>query len=104
MRVSVGTTPTLLLNPNRKRNFWSVTFLPTDIVSGNTGRVHVGKGYQPVATVGSPQQGEILLQGGEVGDEAKYRGDTSVFKGQVWAVASAADQVVEVNEALDESE
>lgn len=100
MRFEIGTTPILLLNSNPNRTFWSVTFLPTDIETGNTGRVHIGKGYQPVATVGSPAQGEILLQGGETGDEAKFENDTSVFKGAVWATASTSGQIVEVNEAI----
>lgn len=73
--------------------------LPTNVEAGNTGNLFVGKGFTPVATVGSPSQGDILQQAGEIADSANYSGDTSVFKGQYWAVASNAGQVVFVDEA-----
>lgn len=98
-RIVVGTTPVLLADYNKHRSFISIILLPTNVEAGNTGNLFVGKGFTPVATVGSPSQGDILQQAGELSDSASYKGDTSVFKGQYWAVASAANQVVFVDEA-----
>lgn len=98
-RIVVGTDPVLLADSNRNRSYISIIFLPTNIEAGNTGNLFVGKGFVPAATIGAPNQGDILQQAGELADTAKYKGDTSVFKGQYWAVASAAGQVVFVDEA-----
>jgi len=103
MRVVVGTTPVLALNPNKNRTAWSVTMIPKTIEVSNTGSVFVGRGFQPKGEVGSPQQGEVLQQGAEIGEEQRFEKDTSVFKGQVWVVADTADQVVEVYEAYNEN-
>lgn len=97
-RYVIGTEPVVVANANPRRSFVSVIFLPTDIEAGNTGRVHVGKGFPPTATVGDPTQGDILQQGGEFRDEEKYEGDTSVFRGMLFARASAANQIVVVDE------
>lgn len=98
-RITVGTTPVLLADYNKYRSFISIIFLPTNVEAGNTGNVFIGKGFTPVAVIGSPSQGDIIQQAGEVADTAKYKGDTSVFKGQYWAVASTAGQVLFVDEA-----
>lgn len=98
-KVVVGTTPTLLADYNAKRAAISITFSPTNIEAGNTGNLFVGKGFPPVNTVGSPQQGDVLQQAGGLVDSKKFENDTSVFKGQWWATASIANQVVVVDEA-----
>lgn len=100
-RYVVGTTPVLLAENTPKRTFISIVFLPTNIEAGNTGNLFIGKGFVPSATIGAPTQGDIVQQAGEINDSAKYKGDTSVFKGQYWAVASIANQVVIVDEASD---
>lgn len=100
-RFSVGTTPVLIANENKFRNSWNVEMLPTSVESGNTGRVHVGRGHIPTTVVGDPSQGTVLQQSDLVGDEARYAGDTSVFKGKIWAVGSAASQVVDFIETQD---
>lgn len=98
-RIVVGTTPVLLADYNKNRSYISIIMLPTNVEAGNTGNLFIGKGFTPVATVGSPSQGDILQQSGELADSASYQGDTSIFKGQYWAVASTAGQVVFVDEA-----
>lgn len=98
-RITVGTTPVLLADFNKYRSFISIILLPTNLEAGNTGNVFIGKGFTPNATVGAPNQGDILQQAGEIADSAKYKGDTSVFKGQYWAVASTSGQVITVDEA-----
>jgi hypothetical protein len=98
-RYIVGTTPVLLADYNKYRASISIIYLPTNVEAGNTGNVFIGKGFTPVATIGSPAQGDVIQQAGEVSDSSKYKGDTSVFKGQYWAVASIANQILVVDES-----
>ena len=77
---------------------------PTSIVAGNTGRVHLGFGFQPTAVVGHASQGFILLAAAileEPVTEAKIAG---YFKNSVWAIASAADQDIMVEEYTEEEQ
>ena len=74
--------------------------IPTSVETGNTGRVHVGKGFPPSANLGDPNQGDILTQGVQIIDSESYLGDPSVFKGQWWATASINGQVIIVDETL----
>lgn len=101
-RIVVGTTPELLADYNKNRASISVIFLPTDIVPGNTGKIFLGKGFTPTATVGDPTQGDVLLQGSELADASAYQNDSSVFKGQYWAVADTPGQIVTVDESSNE--
>lgn len=98
MRLTVGTTPILALNPNKKRRGWTVIMQPITIEAANTGNLHVGKGFQPVAIAGAPQQGFVLQQGASVGEEQRFEGDTSVFLGQIWLTANTEGQIAEVIE------
>jgi hypothetical protein len=97
-RVVVGTSPVLISQENSKRRSISIVMVPTAIEVGNTGRVHVGKGFTPSATVGAPNQGDILTQGSQISEQEAYPNDPTVFKGQWWAVASQANQVLIVDE------
>lgn len=101
-RFSIGTSPEIIANYNEKRASIAITMLPTAIESGNTGRVHIGKGFVPAPTVGAPVQGDIITQGTEITDVPQYKGDPSLFRGQWWAVASAASQVIVVDETTDD--
>lgn len=91
----VGTTPVLLSAGSKGRGSWSVSFLSTAIVAGNTGLIFVGRGFQPTPTLGAPSSGDVLQSGGQVGQTTSYYGDTSIWKGDIWVVASiAAQQIV----------
>jgi hypothetical protein len=100
-RITVGTTPVLLADYSPKRSSISIILLPTNIEAGNTGNLFIGKGFVPTPTIGAPTQGDILQQAGELADSSKYQGDSSVFKGQYWGVASAANQIAFVDETSD---
>lgn len=97
-RFAVGTTPIIIGNVNSKRKYWDILFLASAIEPGNVGRVHIGKGFPPSATLGDPNQGDVLLAGDGITDKESYANDPSVFKGQWWAVASQADQIIVVDE------
>lgn len=97
-RVAVGTTPVIISNVNAKRRSIVITFLPLAIEAGNVGRVHAGKGFPPSATVGDPNQGDPIVAGAQVLEQEAYPNDPSVFKGQWWATASQANQIITVDE------
>jgi hypothetical protein len=97
---TVGLTPVLALMGNIGRIAWRVTMPSTGIISGNTGRVHIGRGFQPSTDLTSPIIGDIVTAGSET-REAKTFKDDRVFNGDLWLVATVAAQVVIVEEDLD---
>ncbi len=99
-RIVVGTAPILLSNGNKRRASLAITMQPTSIETGNTGRIHIGKGFPPSATLGDGNQGDPLIQGGQITESAQFSGDPSLFQGQWWAVASVADQVLVIDETF----
>ena len=98
--VTVGTTPIQVLQDNPARVGWQIIMPSTTIEAGNTGRVHIGKGFIPSTVVGNPVQGLILTSGSQTGEERLYLEDVSVFQGSIWIVASVAGQRVWVEEAI----
>ncbi|MGH7174805.1 MAG: hypothetical protein ACREGR_00400, partial [Minisyncoccia bacterium] len=90
--VFIGTNPVLLSSPNARRRYWTLEFTPSSIVAGNTGHVFVGRGFVPTATIGDPNQGDVLNPGAAIDETPTYAGDPSVYKGEIWAVADAANQ------------
>ena len=99
----VGTIAVLLKNANPKRTKFRVTMQPTSIDAGNTGRVHLGFGFQPTATVGHASQGFILIAATILEEPVGERVIEAYFKQSVWAIASAADQSVIVEEYTEEA-
>lgn len=97
-RYSIGTSPEIIANDNARRASLVITMLPTSIEAGNTGRVHIGKGFPPSATLGAGNQGDPIVQGGQISEGPQFPEDPSVHKGQWWAVASAAGQIIVVDE------
>lgn len=100
-RILIGTTPELIYNSNPRRVRWTFQFVPSSIQAGNTGRVHVGKGFPPGTVLGSPNQGDVLNAGSAMEERAQFPNDPSHYTGQVWATASAADQECVVEEILE---
>ena len=78
--------------------------LPTGVNAGNTGRVHVGAGFQPVATVGHPAAGEILIQSSVIDEPYGNYPLPEKYKKQIWAIASADDQEIIYDEEVNENE
>ncbi len=103
-RYVIGTAPESIANPNKIRRSLTVNMLPTGTEAGNTGRVHIGKGFPPSATLGAPNQGDPLTAGTSVEDSESYKDDPSVFKGAWWATASAANQIITVDEISAEGQ
>ena len=90
--VFIGTTPQQLSAPNATRKFWTLEFTPSSIVAGNTGHVFVGRGFIPSATIGSPDQGDVLNAGAAIVEDMNFNGDPGVYKGAIWAVADTVGQ------------
>ncbi len=73
----------------------------TAISVGNTGRVHIGRRVPPNTTVGEPTTGDILTQGGEISESKSFPAE-KIFTGEIWLTASAASQLVQVEETIEE--
>jgi len=100
--VTVGINGIQVAQDNPARVGWQVIMPATSIEAGNTGRVHVGKGFIPSTVVGAPDQGLILTANSQVGEEKLYESDRSVFLGSIWLLASIASQRVWVEEAISQ--
>lgn len=103
MIILVGTTSVLLLDSNPKRKRYTIQMQATQVDAANTGRVHIGKGYQPVATVGHNAQGEVLIQSAITEEYKEFEGDHKPYKGPIWAIASAASQSLIIEEITEDS-
>ena len=75
---------------------------PQSVDSNNTGRVHIERDRQPVATVGDQGQGEILIQSAAIDEPTESKKITDRDKGAIWAIASAANQTIVVDEEISE--
>jgi len=94
---AIGTTPVKVLSYNLRRISWRVTFLSSALAAGNTGRVHVGRNFAPNTVVGDPNSGDGILQSSEVKEAKVFENDT-IFLGDLWLTASAANQQVSIEE------
>ena len=96
-----STAATQILNENPKRTRLRIQMLPFDVDAGNTGRIHVGFGFQPIAVVGHVAQGEVLLQGAAI-DEPPVSGKLSPDRKRIiWATSSQNNQSINVEEETD---
>lgn len=101
-RFSIGTSPVLIVPANKKRSSITVEMLPTSIESGNSGIVHLRFDSAPTITVGDPSQGDLLLQGNMFNMVENYEYDPGVLKGNLYALASIAGQIIMVTETTHE--
>lgn len=103
MLINLDTTrPTLLLNANPLRLKLFLQMQPINVDNGNSGRIHIGKGFQPNSTVGDPNQGEVLLAGAAIEEIKQFEGDTRPYKGPIWATSSTANQTLVIEEVIEE--
>lgn len=95
---AVGTDPVLLAQDNPNRTSVSVSMIPSSIAAANTGVVYIGKGFPPSAVIGAPSSGDPISQGSQFAETEQFVNDPSVFRGQIWAVADTAGQLIVVDE------
>lgn len=100
--ILTNTRPTLLLNDNPKRKGLKIQMQPSSIDGGNTGRIHIGRGFQPVATVNHAAQGEILIQGSYIDNPKGGEELDAAEKKAIWATSSIDNQSLTVEELLQE--
>ncbi len=103
-RISVGTTPTLLANADTSRVYFHLLFIPSSIEAGNTGTIYVLKGGPPTAATGFGNSGDAITQSASITDSESFPNDPSVYKGQWWALATVAAQVVMIDEMTRDQE
>ena len=104
MRITVSTTPVLLLDYNAKRRYFLIQFISTSIDAGNTGIIFVGRGQQPTANINSNNAGEMMTQGSAIEEIKSFEGDPRPFKGALWAVSDTASQELEVQEDVEKNQ
>lgn len=95
--MTVGTTPTLTIMQNPQRIGWRVTFIATNIIAANTGKLFLGRNFAPSAVTGAPNQGSVITQSGEISESKKFDNDT-IFRGDIWLVSDTAAQQIDVEE------
>ena len=100
-RTLTSGVPTMILNPNAQRRRLVIQVLSTNVVAGNTGRVHLGYDFQPQTAAGNPAGGDILTQGAYVDKNEGVGTLAPAHKGQVWANAQVTDMVIDVAEDTD---
>lgn len=96
--VTIGTVPILLYDANKTRTRWTIQFIPSSIITGNTGKIYVGRGFVPTATDGDANSGEILNAGSSIEEKKQWDADVLPWKGQIWVVASIAGQICEADQ------
>ncbi len=96
--ITVGTSAIQLLHPNANRTRWTLTFTPSSIAAGNTGKIFVGRGFVPIATVGDANQGDVLNAGSSIEEKKSYKEDDQPYKGAVWIISDTASQQITVDE------
>lgn len=75
---------------------------PSSVDSNNTGRVHIGKGFQPNISVGDPNQGEVLIQSAYIEEIKEFEADLKPYKGPIWGRSSANNQTILLEEETSE--
>lgn len=58
----------------------------------------MGRGFIPNATVGDPNQGDVLNSGSSIEEKKQYAEDSLPFKGAIWIVSDTASQQITVDE------
>jgi hypothetical protein len=98
--LTVGTSAVLALIGNQARVGWRVTYPATGIVAANTGRLHVGRGFQPSTDLASPIIGDMLQNGGELAEARQFK-EEKIWQGDVWLIDTVAAQTIIVEEELE---
>ncbi len=102
MIITLSTTrPTLLLNENPNRRRIAIQMQPFDVDANNIGTIHIGFGFQPVATVGHASQGEVLLQGSVLSQPSAGEKLEDKHKRAVWATTATTNQTLIVEEEVN---
>ena len=101
--ILIGTTPKIIFNANIKRVRWTLQFQPVQVNAADTGKVFIGRGFIPNATVGDPNQGEVLVAGASIEEKKQFPEDTLPYKGVIWAVADTENQMIIVDETAEEA-
>ena len=97
-RIVVGTTAVQILRPNKGRKKWYIEFIPSSIIAGNTGLVFIGIGNPPGSAVTATSYNEVLNSGSATYRNATVASTEREIQEAIWAIADAADQVINVSE------
>ena len=94
------TNPRLLLNANPRRKRLEIQMPSTVVNAGNTGRIHIGLGFQPETNVESTNSGEQLARGSAI-NEPQLGTLAEKYKQSVWARSTIANQTLVYSEEVE---
>ena len=92
------TTPIVILNANPARRRFTIQMQAELVDANNLGKVFIGVGFQPTATVGAHLQGEVLIQSAVIEKPESGHVLEDNEKAIIWAVSDTADQTIIVEE------
>lgn len=96
--ILVGVNPVQVAKRNPRRASISVQMMPTSIQAGNTGKVYGKFGSAPTASDTSGTWDFTLVAGAADGSNVAEGADRANDERELWLVASAAGQYVNVVE------
>lgn len=94
--------PYLLGNPNPKRTRILIQMRSTIVDANNTGNIKVSYNTQPNSGNTTPTTGYMLTQGAYIINKDQDGTMPPAAKGQIWLLASAADQSIDWEEDVSE--
>lgn len=97
-RIVIGTTPAQVARPNPKRLSLAVQFLPTGIISGNTGLIYGKFGSAPKADPLSNTWDFVLNAGATEGTNLDEALAKAPLTEDLWLISDTANQIVSLVE------
>ncbi|MFA6161775.1 MAG: hypothetical protein WC766_06465 [Patescibacteria group bacterium] len=94
--------PMMLLDANPRRTKIVMQMQATDVDGNNVGKIFVGFGVQPVATVGNQSQGEVMLQASAIEQPSPGGVLNGKYKKSIWVVSDTASQTLVYEEEIEE--
>lgn len=101
-RILISTDPVQVLAPNTRRTKWEVEFLPSSVITGNTGRVFLGIGNPPGNSLTKTSYDAVMNAGASNKRNSKDGDSDLEVKSTIWLQSDTAGQVVLVREDLSE--
>ncbi len=98
LTLTINKNSLVTLPANPKRSKFYIVFTPSSIAAGNTGKIFVGRGFTPVATVGDPNQGDVLNAGSEILETAQYSGDPNITTTGITIVSDTDGQQITIDD------
>ncbi|MFA6495441.1 MAG: hypothetical protein WCV87_03770 [Candidatus Paceibacterota bacterium] len=94
---------TMIMDANPRRTKIVMQMQATEVDNNNVGKIFVGFGVQPVATVGNQSQGEVLLQASAIEQPSPGGTLNGKYKKSIWVVSDTVSQTLVFEEEIEET-